>query len=94
MGDFRLSVKVEIAGVEPLNMWINYHEDRRDEVLETIKKYLDRAWPESLAGHQEALRAYHEREERKRREAEIAQLREDIPKQQARLRELEGSDER
>ena len=60
MGDFRISVEVKVdlapasaskaeqkRGYEhepPLSMWLNYYPDRRDEIVESITAYLDKAW--------------------------------------------------
>lgn len=80
MGDFRISVKVEVDlnGIAPLSQWLNYHPDRRDEILDGIGDYLDKAWAEARWQLDESWRKEQEAEKRRAKVRRVEILREQL----------------
>jgi hypothetical protein len=90
MGDYRLSVEISLAPANddkfhPLKMWINYHEERKEKLLQQIGDYLDEAWLHARMNMEED---FLERE----RAAKIARRKAEIIEVRAQLAQLESED--
>jgi hypothetical protein len=89
MGDNRLSVKIHMEACEPMDMWINYTPDRKEEVLEAVSAYLDRAWHKYEYNMAEDREACLREQDRRRREADLERSRAELKRLQKHVEELE-----